>query len=66
VLRALGRSDELAHASLRMTMGRYTTEAEIDQVVATVREQVAKLRAMSPLWEMVQEGVDLETVEWSR
>ena len=49
-----------------MTMGRYTTEAEIDQVVATVREHVAKLRAISPLWEMVQDGVDLETVEWAR
>ncbi len=66
VLRALGRSDELAHASLRMTMGRYTTEAEIDQVIATVREHVARLRAMSPLWEMVQDGVDLDTVEWAR
>jgi cysteine desulfurase len=65
VLRALGRSDELAHSSLRMTIGRFTTEAEIDYAVHTLREQVAKLRELSPLWEMFQDGVDLSTVQWA-
>ena len=65
VLRALGRSDELAHSSLRMTIGRFTTEAEIDYAVRTLCEQVAKLRELSPLWEMYQDGVDLNTVQWA-
>ena len=65
VLRALGRDDELAHSSIRFTLGRFTTEEEIDFVVAQLKEKVAKLREMSPLWEMHQEGVDLNQVKWS-
>ncbi len=65
VLRALGRSDELAHSSLRMTIGRFTTEEEIDYAVATIRENVAKLRDLSPLWEMYKDGVDLSTIQWA-
>ncbi len=65
VLRALGRSDELAHSSLRMTIGRWTTEAEIDYAIDTIRQNVAKLRDLSPLWEMYQDGVDLSTIQWS-
>ena len=65
VLRALGRSDELAHSSLRMTIGRFTTEEEIDYAIATIRQNVAKLRELSPLWEMFQDGVDLSTIEWA-
>jgi len=65
VLRALGRSDELAHSSLRMTIGRWTTEEEIDYAVATIKENVAKLRELSPLWEMFKDGVDLSTIQWA-
>jgi cysteine desulfurase len=65
VLRALGRSDELAHSSLRMTIGRFTTEEEIDYVVSTLKERVAKLRELSPLWEMYQDGVDISTIQWT-
>ena len=65
MLRALGRDDELAHSSIRFTLGRITTEEEIDFVVAQLNEKVAKLREMSPLWEMHQEGVDLNQVKWS-
>lgn len=65
VLRALGRSDELAHSSLRMTIGRFTTEEEIDYAVDTIRKNVAKLRELSPLWEMFQDGVDLSTIQWT-
>ena len=65
VLRALGRSDELAHSSLRMTIGRFTTEEEIDYAVQTIRHNVAKLRELSPLWEMYQDGVDLSTIQWA-
>jgi cysteine desulfurase len=65
VLRALGRSDELAHSSLRMTIGRWTTEEEIDYAVATIKENVAKLRDLSPLWEMFKDGVDLSTIQWA-
>ena len=65
VLRALGRSDELAHSSLRMTIGRFTTEEEIDYAIATIRENVAKLRELSPLWEMYQDGVDLNSIQWA-
>jgi cysteine desulfurase len=65
VLRALGRSDELAHSSLRMTIGRFTTQEEIDYVVATLKDRVAKLRELSPLWDMYQEGIDLSTIQWA-
>lgn len=65
VLRALGRSDELAHSSIRFTLGRYTTEAEVDAVVEQVVTTVNKLRTMSPLWEMHQEGIDLSTIKWA-
>ena len=65
VLRALGRSDELAHISLRMTIGRWTTEAEIDEAIATIRENVTKLRDLSPLWEMYKDGIDLSTIQWA-
>ena len=65
VLRALGRSDELAHSSLRMTFGRWTTEEEIDYAVGTIKENVAKLRELSPLWEMFKDGVDLSTIQWA-
>ena len=65
VLRALGRSDELAHSSIRFSVGRFTTEADIDFAVALLKEKVAKLREMSPLWEMVQEGVDLNAIQWA-
>jgi len=65
VLRALGRSDELAHSSLRMTIGRFTTEAEIDYAVDTLQRQVAKLRELSPLWEMYRDGIDISKIQWS-
>ena len=65
VLRALGRSDELAHSSLRMTIGRFTTEEEIDYAVSTIKHNVAKLRELSPLWEMFKDGVDISTIQWS-
>jgi len=65
VLRALGRSDELAHSSIRFTVGRFTTEAEIDYTVDLLRRKVAKLRDLSPLWEMHQDGVDLNSVQWA-
>jgi len=65
VLRALGRSDELAHSSLRMTIGRFTTVDEIDYVIATLKDRVAKLRELSPLWEMHKDGVDISTIQWA-
>ncbi|KAB7579032.1 aminotransferase class V-fold PLP-dependent enzyme, partial [Verminephrobacter sp. Larva24] len=65
VLRALGRSDELAHSSLRMTIGRFTTEEEIDYAICAIRENVARLRELSPLWEMYKDGVDLSTIQWA-
>ena len=65
VLRALGRSDELAHSSLRMTIGRWTTEAEIDYAVETIKVNVAKLRELSPLWDMYKEGIDISTIQWA-
>jgi cysteine desulfurase len=65
VLRALGRSDELAHSSLRMTIGRWTTEAEIDYAVETIKLNVAKLRDLSPLWDMHLEGIDISTIQWA-
>jgi cysteine desulfurase len=65
VLRALGLSDELAHSSLRMTIGRFTTEEEIDYAISTIRQNVAKLRDLSPLWEMYQDGIDISTIQWT-
>ena len=65
VLRALGRSDELAHSSLRITIGRFTTEADIDYAIDTIRQNVAKLRDLSPLWDMYKEGIDLSTIQWA-
>jgi len=65
VLRALGRSDELAHSSLRITIGRYTTEEEIDYAISTIKHNVNKLRELSPLWEMHQDGIDISTIQWA-
>ena len=65
VLRALGRSDELAHSSIRFTFGRFTTEEEIDFTIALIKEKVAKLRELSPLWDMYKDGVDLSTIQWA-
>lgn len=65
VLRALGRNDELAHSSIRFTIGRFTTEEEIDYTIKLLHEKIGKLRELSPLWEMVQEGVDLNSVQWA-
>ena len=65
VLRALGRSDELAHSSLRMTIGRFTTEQEIDYAVSTLQDRVAKLRDLSPLWEMFKDGIDIASIQWT-
>jgi cysteine desulfurase len=65
VLRALGRSDELAHSSLRMTIGRFTTVEEIDYAVSTLKDRVAKLRDLSPLWDMYKDGIDISTIQWA-
>jgi len=65
VLRALGRSDELAHSSIRFSIGRFTTVEEIDFAVDLIKRKVAKLRDLSPLWEMYKEGIDLNTVQWA-
>ena len=65
VLRALGRNDELAHSSIRFTMGRYTTEEEIDRTIEHVRKAVDKLRELSPLWDMYKDGIDLDSIEWA-
>jgi cysteine desulfurase len=65
VLRALGRSDELAHSSIRFTAGRFTTEEEIDYTIDLVKRKIAKLRELSPLWEMFKDGVDLESIQWA-
>ena len=65
VLRALGRSDELAHSSIRISIGKYTTEEEIDYSVSLIKEAVSKLRELSPLWEMYKDGIDLNSVKWS-
>ena len=64
-LRALGRNDELAHSSIRFTMGRYTTEEEIDRTIEHVRKAVEKLRELSPLWDMYKDGIDLDSIEWA-
>ena len=65
VLRALGRNDELAHSSIRFSFGRYTTEADVDFTVELLKKQIGHLRELSPLWEMHQEGIDLDTVQWA-
>jgi cysteine desulfurase len=65
VLRAIGRNDELAHSSIRFTIGRFTTQEEVDYTAELVRTKVEKLRDLSPLWEMYQEGIDLNTVRWA-
>ncbi|NMG73961.1 IscS subfamily cysteine desulfurase [Aromatoleum diolicum] len=65
VLRALGRNDELAHSSIRFTIGRFTTEEEVDYTIDLLHKKIGKLRELSPLWEMVQEGVDLDSVQWA-
>ena len=65
VLRALGRSDELAHSSLRMTIGRFTTDAEIEYAVSTLKDRVAKLRELSPLWDMYRDGIDISSIQWA-
>ena len=65
VLRALGRDDELAHSSIRFSIGRFTTDEEIDYAINLLKSKVGKLRELSPLWEMVQDGVDLSTVQWA-
>ncbi|MFN3715295.1 MAG: IscS subfamily cysteine desulfurase [Thiobacillus sp.] len=65
VLRALGRSDELAHSSIRFSIGRFTTEQEIDYAIKLLHEKIGKLRELSPLWEMFKEGIDLNTVQWA-
>ncbi|ALK98158.1 IscS subfamily cysteine desulfurase [Massilia sp. WG5] len=65
VLRALGRSDELAHSSIRFTIGRFTTEEDIDFAVKLLKEKVGKLRELSPLWEMHKDGIDLSTIQWA-
>jgi len=65
VLRALGRNDELAHSSIRFSIGRYTTEEDVDRTIALVRENIGRLREMSPLWDMFKDGIDLDKVEWA-
>jgi len=65
VLRALGRNDELAHSSIRFTIGRFTTEEDIDYAVKLIRRSIDKLRALSPLWEMYKDGIDLSKVQWA-
>jgi cysteine desulfurase len=65
VLRALGRNDELAHSSIRFTVGRFTTEQDIDYVISLLKSKIAKLRDLSPLWEMHQDGIDISTIQWA-
>ena len=65
VLRAIGRNDELAHSSIRFGFGRFTTIEDVDFAISKISDAVNKLRQMSPLWEMHNEGIDLNTVEWS-
>ena len=66
VLRALGAEEDMAHSSIRFGLGRFTTEEEVDYVVERVCYHVNRLREMSPLWEMVQEGIDLKSIQWSQ
>jgi cysteine desulfurase len=65
VLRAIGRNDELAHSSIRFSIGRFTTEEEVDYIINLVRQKVDKLRGLSPLWDMYKEGIDLSSVKWA-
>jgi cysteine desulfurase len=65
VLRALGRNDELAHSSIRFSIGRFTTEEEIDYAIEQITKSIDKLRQLSPLWDMYKEGIDLSTVQWA-
>jgi cysteine desulfurase len=65
VLRALGREDELAHSSIRFTIGRFTTVEDVDYTIELLRQKVGKLRELSPLWDMFKDGVDLNTVQWA-
>lgn len=65
VLRAIGRNDELAHSSIRFTLGRFTTEAEIDYIIPLIRQKIQKLRDLSPLWDMYRAGIDLSNVQWA-
>ena len=64
--RAIGVSEELAHTSLRFSLGRFTTESEVDYAIAQCQLHVERLREMSPLWEMVQEGIDISSIQWSQ
>jgi len=65
VLRALGRNDELAHSSIRFTIGRFSTEEDIDFTIRLIKEKVTKLRELSPLWEMYKEGIDINSIQWA-
>jgi cysteine desulfurase len=65
VLRALGRDDELAHSSIRFSIGRFTTEADIDYAIDLIRNKVGKLRELSPLWDMFKDGIDLKSIQWA-
>jgi cysteine desulfurase len=65
VLRALGRSDELAHSSIRFSIGRFTTEADVDFTIQLLKDKIEKLRELSPLWEMFKDGIDISKVEWA-
>ena len=65
VLRALGRNDELAHSSIRFSIGRFTTEQDVDYTIDHVRSAVEKLRELSPLWDMYKDGIDLDSIEWA-
>lgn len=66
VLRALGSSDEMAHSSIRFGLGRFTTEDEVDYVIKAIRERVAFLRELSPLWELYQDGIDINSIQWEQ
>jgi cysteine desulfurase len=65
VLRALGRNDELAHSSIRFSLGRFTTEEEIDFAIGKINDNIGKLRELSPLWEMFKDGIDISAIEWN-
>jgi len=65
VLRALGRNDELAHSSIRFTVGRFTTEQDVDYVINLLKTKISKLRDLSPLWDMYKEGIDISTIQWA-
>jgi cysteine desulfurase len=65
VLRALGREDELAHSSIRFTLGRFSTAEEVDYAIDKIRTEVERLRELSPLWEMFKDGIDLKSIQWA-